>query len=129
MTEGNFAHGCYIEPTVFVDVKPHMYIAQEEIFGPVLSIIAVDSFEEAIEVANGVKFGLSSSIYTRDLRKAMLFIEKTDVGLTHVNIPTAVKEPQLTFGGVKLSGCGIPEAGHTGIEFFTEHKVAYVKYA
>jgi acyl-CoA reductase-like NAD-dependent aldehyde dehydrogenase len=58
----------------------------------------------------------------------MTFIEKTDVGVTHVNIPTSVKEPQLTFGGVKLSGCGIPEAGHTGIEFFTEHKVAYIKY-
>jgi len=128
ITNDGFAQGCFIEPTVFADVKPHMYIAQEEIFGPVLSIIAVDSFDEAIEVANGVKFGLSSSIYTKDLEKAMTFIEKTDVGLTHVNIPTAVKEPQLTFGGVKLSGCGIPEAGRAGIEFFTEHKVAYVKY-
>ena len=128
MMEGSLAKGCFIEPTVFIDVKPHMYIAQEEIFGPVLSIIAVDSFDEAIEVANGVKFGLSSSIYTKDLEKAMTFIEKTDVGLTHVNVPTAVKEPQLSFGGVKLSGCGIPEAGHTGIEFFTEHKVAYIKY-
>ena len=128
ITKANFAQGCFIEPTIFADVKPDMYIAQEEIFGPVLSIIAVDSFEEAIEVANGVKFGLSSSLYTKDLEKAMMFIEKTDVGLTHVNIPTAVKEPQLTFGGIKLSGCGIPEAGHTGIEFFTEHKVAYIKY-
>jgi aldehyde dehydrogenase (NAD+) len=128
MMEGSLAKGCFIEPTVFADVKPNMYIAQEEIFGPVLSIITVDSFDEAIEVANGVKFGLSSSIYTRDLEKAMMFIEKTDVGLTHVNIPTSIKEPQLTFGGVKLSGCGIPEAGHTGIEFFTEHKVAYIKY-
>jgi alpha-ketoglutaric semialdehyde dehydrogenase len=124
--DGDLARGCFIEPTIFTDVRPDMYIAQEEIFGPVLSIIAVDSFAQAIEVANGVKFGLSSSIYTKDLEKAMIFIEKTDVGLTHVNIPTAVKEPQLTFGGVKLSGCGIPEAGHTGIEFFTEHKVAYI---
>jgi len=128
MMEGDFGKGCFIEPTVFMDVKPYMYIAQEEIFGPVLSIITVDSFDEAVEVANGVKFGLSSSIYTKDLEKAMTFIEKTDVGLTHVNVPTAVKEPQLSFGGVKLSGCGIPEAGHTGIEFFTEHKVAYIKY-
>ncbi|HBR19019.1 MAG TPA: aldehyde dehydrogenase family protein [Phycisphaerales bacterium] len=128
MMEGSLAKGCFIEPTVFADVKPNMHIAQEEIFGPVLSIITVDSFDEAIEVANGVKFGLSSSIYTKDLEKAMMFIEKTDVGLTHVNIPTSIKEPQLIFGGVKLSGCGIPEAGHTGIEFFTEHKVAYIKY-
>ncbi|MHB9071841.1 MAG: aldehyde dehydrogenase family protein [Sedimentisphaerales bacterium] len=128
MMEGSFAKGCFIAPTVFADVKPNMHIAQEEIFGPVLSVITVNSFDEAIEVANGVKFGLSSSIYTRDLEKAMMFIEKTDVGLTHVNIPTSIKEPQLIFGGVKLSGCGIPEAGHTGIEFFTEHKVAYIKY-
>ena len=105
-----------------------MFLAQEEIFGPVLSIMAVENFEKAVEVANAVKFGLSSSIYTNDLQKALTFVEKTDVGLTHVNLPTAIKEPQLSFGGVKLSGCGIPEAGHTGIEFFTEHKVVYIKY-
>jgi aldehyde dehydrogenase (NAD+) len=122
------AHGCFVEPAIFSDVKPGMYIAQEEIFGPVLSIIAVNSFEQAIEIANDVKFGLASSIYTRDIEKALTFVEKSDVGLTHVNIPTALKEPQLTFGGVKLSGSGIPEAGRTGIEFFTEHKVAYVRY-
>jgi acyl-CoA reductase-like NAD-dependent aldehyde dehydrogenase len=124
--EGDFAKGCFIEPTVFTNVKPQMYIAQEEIFGPVLSVISVDSFDEAIEVANGVKFGLSSSIYTKNLEKAMMFIGKTDVGMTHVNIPTSIKEPQLPLCGVKLSGSGIPEAGHTGIEFFTEHKVAYL---
>jgi aldehyde dehydrogenase (NAD+) len=122
------AHGCFVEPAIFSNVKPGMYIAQEEIFGPVLSIIAVNSFEQAIEIANDVKFGLASSIYTRDIEKALTFVEKSDVGLTHVNIPTALKEPQLTFGGVKLSGSGIPEAGRTGIEFFTEHKVAYVRY-
>jgi aldehyde dehydrogenase (NAD+) len=105
-----------------------MFIAQEEIFGPVLSVIKAKDFDDAIDIANNVKFGLSSSIYTNDLQKALTFVEKTDVGLTHVNIPTAVKEPQLSFGGVKLSGCGIPEAGHTGVEFFTEHKVAYIKY-
>ncbi|KKT92239.1 MAG: Aldehyde Dehydrogenase [Parcubacteria group bacterium GW2011_GWF2_45_11] len=120
--------GCFIEPTIFTEVTPDMFIAQEEIFGPVLSIIKAKDFEDAVKIANNVKFGLSSSIYTNDLQKALTFVERTDVGLTHVNIPTAVKEAQLSFGGVKLSGCGIPEAGHTGVEFFTEHKVAYIKY-
>jgi len=128
ITAGKLGKGCFIEPTVFADVTPDMFIAQEEIFGPVLSVITVDDFDEAIEVANGVRFGLASSIYTNDLQKALTFLEKTDVGLTHVNFPTSVKEPQFTFGGVKSSGFGIPEAGHTGIEFFTEHKVAYIKY-
>lgn len=128
ITDGDFQKGCFIEPTVFADVTPNMFLAQEEIFGPVLSVVAVDNFEKAVEVANAVKFGLSSSIYTNDLQKALAFVEKTDVGLTHVNLPTALKEPQLSFGGVKLSGCGTPEAGHTGIEFFTEHKVVYIKY-
>jgi len=124
----DLADGCFVEPTIFTDVTPDMFIAQEEIFGPVLSIIKAKDFEDAIRIANNVKYGLASSVYTNDLQKALTFVEQTDVGLTHVNIPTAVKEPQLSFGGVKLSGCGIPEAGHTGVEFFTEHKVAYIKY-
>lgn len=128
MTEGDLAKGCFIEPTVFGGVRPEMRIAREEIFGPVLSIITVKDFAEALEVANGVEFGLASAIYTRDLSRAMAFLEATDVGLAHVNMLTAYKEPQLTFGGVKDSGFGVPEAGKTGIEFFTEHKVAYVKY-
>lgn len=121
-------HGCFIEPTIFGDVKPTMRIAREEIFGPVLSIIRVKDFAEAMQVANDVEFGLASSIYTNDLARAFEFLEHTDVGLTHVNMITAFKEPQLTFGGVKASGFGVPEAGRTGIEFFTEHKVAYVKH-
>ncbi len=128
LTGGEYDHGCFIEPTVFTDVTPDMTIAQEEIFGPVLSVITVGDFEEAIEVANGVDYGLASSIYTADLQRALTFLERTEVGLTHVNMMTALKEPQFSFGGVKASGYGIPEAGKTGIEFFTEHKVAYVKY-
>mgnify|MGYP006278860431 CR=1 FL=1 len=128
LTGGEYDHGCFVEPTVFTHVTPDMAIAQEEIFGPVLSVITVADFEEAVEVANGVEYGLSSSIYTADLQRALTFMEKTRVGLTHVNQMTALKEPQFSFGGVKASGFGLPEAGETGIEFFTEHKVAYVKY-
>jgi aldehyde dehydrogenase (NAD+) len=121
-------NGCFIEPTIFSEVNPGMTIAQEEIFGPVLSVFTADSFDEAVAIANGVRYGLASAIYTKDLEWAMKFLEKTEAGLTHVNMMTAYKEPQLSFGGIKESGSGIPEGGRTGIEFFTEHKVAYVKY-
>jgi aldehyde dehydrogenase (NAD+) len=120
--------GCFIEPTVFGEVDPKMTIAQEEIFGPVLSVLTADDFDEAVSIANGVRFGLASTIYTKDLGQALKFLEKTEAGLAHVNMMTAYKEPQLSFGGIKESGAGIPEGGRTGVEFFTEHKVAYVKY-
>lgn len=123
-----YEDGCFIEPTVFGDVKPNMTIAQEEIFGPVLSIMIAKDFGRAVEIANGVRFGLASSIFTNDLSRALRFLEQTEVGLTHVNLMTSFKEPQLSFGGIKESGFGIPEAGKTGLEFFTEHKIAYVKY-
>lgn len=128
LKEDGMDRGCFIEATVFAEVASEMRIAREEIFGPVLSIIRVDDFDEAIRVANAVDFGLSSSVYTRSLEKAMTFVEHTEVGLTHVNLPTAWKEPQLEFGGVKESGVGIPEAGRAGLAFFTEHRVAYVRY-
>ena len=120
--------GCFIAPTVFDRVTPEMTIAREEIFGPVLVIMAVRSFEEAVEVANGVAYGLSSSIFTNDLKRALTYMERAEVGLAHVNLMSALKEPQLPFGGVKESGAGLPEAGSSGIEFFTHHKVCYVKY-
>ncbi len=120
--------GCFIAPTVFSDVTPAMRIAREEIFGPVLALMPVDGFAQAVEVANAVEFGLSSSIFTASLDRALSFLEQSEVGLAHVNLHTAHKEPQLPFGGVKLSGCGLPEAGHSGIEFFTRHQVAYVRY-
>ena len=129
LTADGMDQGCFIEPTVFTDVQPEMRIAQEEIFGPVLSVLVADNFDEALELANRVEFGLSSSIFTKDLSRAFQFLEKTEVGLTHVNMMTAYREPQLSFGGVKSSGHGIPESGKTGIEFFTEHKVAFINYA
>ena len=120
--------GTFVEPTVFTNVTPDMRIAQDEIFGPALSIMTAKSLEEAIEISNSVDYGLCSSIFTNNLSHAMTFIENTHVGLTHVNMPTAHKEVQLEFGGIKDSGAGPPEAGHAGIEFFCEHKVAYIKY-
>lgn len=128
LTKDELAKGCFIQPTIFAKVEPGMFLAQEELFGPVLSVMRADDFEQAVKLANDVRFGLSSSIFTMDLQKALTFVERSDVGVTHVNIPTAVKEPQLSFGGVKHSGHGIPEAGRTGIEFFTEHKVAYIRF-
>jgi acyl-CoA reductase-like NAD-dependent aldehyde dehydrogenase len=123
-----YDNGCYVAPTIFDRVTPTMTIAREEIFGPVLVIMTVKTFEEAVEVANGVAYGLSSSIFTNDLRRALTYMERAEVGLAHVNLMSALKEPQLEFGGVKESGAGLPEAGSAGIEFFTHHKVCYVKY-
>ena len=128
VTEKGLDKGCFIAPTIFADVTNDMTIAREEIFGPVLSVIKVKDFDEAVAVANDTDFGLSSAIYTKSLSYALKFAEKTEAGLTHVNIPTAHKEPQLSFGGVKHSGAGLPESGKTGVEFFTRHKVVYIKY-
>jgi aldehyde dehydrogenase (NAD+) len=128
LTGSPYDKGYFIEPTIFGEVKPEMRIAQEEIFGPVILVIVVDSFSEALKVANGVKQGLSSSIYTRDLVRAMEFVKRSEAGLVHVNMPTSFKEPQLSFGGIKLSGYGMPEAGRSGIEFFTQNKSVYINY-
>lgn len=123
-----FEDGCFIEPTIFAEVRSEMKIAQEEIFGPVLSIITVENLDEAIEISNNTKFGLSSSIFTNNLKHAMKFIEQTEVGLTHLNLMTSFKSPEFPFGGIKNSGVGLPEAGKTGIEFFTNSKTVYVKH-
>jgi alpha-ketoglutaric semialdehyde dehydrogenase len=128
ITNSDLQSGCFIEPTIFGDVNPDMTVAQEEIFGPVLSIISVENLEEAIAVSNNIKFGLCSSIYTNNLKHAMTFIEQTNVGFTHVNLMTSLKEPQLPFGGIKESGIGLPEGGKTGIEFFIKYKTVYMKY-
>ena len=128
MEGDEYDRGFFVEPTVFVDVGADMQIFLEEIFGPVLSVMNVKSFEEALRAANGVRYGLSSSIYTKDVSKALRFFENSEVGLTHLNLPTSYKEVHLPFGGIKCSGFGLPEAGETGIEFFTEHKSVYINY-
>ena len=128
LTEPPLDRGFFVAPTVFGDVTPQMRIAQEEIFGPVLAIIAVADFEEAMQVANSVRFGLSASICTRDLTRAMEFIDRIEAGLVHVNSPTVGAEVQVPFGGMKDSSTGTREQGRVAIDFYTEIKTVYLEY-
>ncbi|HEY2924587.1 MAG TPA: aldehyde dehydrogenase family protein [Candidatus Eisenbacteria bacterium] len=127
--EGALADGAFYKPTIFDGVAPSMRIAQEEIFGPVLSVITVSSLEEAIRVLNSTPFGLSSSIYTRDVNRAMVAIRDIEAGITYVNGPTIGAEVQLPFGGVKETGNGHREGGPTVIDAFTEWKSVYIDYS
>lgn len=129
LTGGDFDKGFFHEPTIFDKVKPDMRIAQEEIFGPVLSVITVKDLDEAIEVLNGTVYGLSSSIYTQDVNAAMRAIERIEAGITYVNGPTIGAECHLPFGGVKETGNGHREGGWTAYEIFTEMKTVYIDYS
>jgi len=124
----DFEHGYFIAPTIFDYVPWNSVIAQEEIFGPVLSVIRVPDFSEALRVANSVKFGLSSSIYTNDARRIFEFIDCIESGITHVNAPTVASEAQLPFGGIKSTGVGLREMGRVAIDFYTELKAVYIDY-
>ena len=126
---GACANGYFFQPTIFDQVKPNMRIAQEEIFGPVLSIIEISSFEEAIAVLNGTAYGLSSSIYTNDVARAFRAMRDIEAGITYVNGPTIGAEVHLPFGGVKDTGNGHREAGTTVYDIFTEWKSIYVDYS
>jgi alpha-ketoglutaric semialdehyde dehydrogenase len=129
LTEGDFSKGFFVEPTVFDHVQGSMRIAQEEIFGPVLSVIRVKSLDEALEVANGVEYGLTSSIYSKDVNRVFRFLDRIETGITHVNSPTMGGEAQLPFGGAKSTGVGgYREMGPTAIEFYTELKTVYIDY-
>ena len=128
-TEGDCAHGYFIEPTVFADVDPGMRIAQEEIFGPVVSCIPCGSFEQAIEIANNIKYGLSSSLYTSDVNRAFAAIRDLEAGITYINAPTIGAEVHLPFGGVKQTGNGHREGGVGALDFYTEWKAVYVDYS
>jgi aldehyde dehydrogenase (NAD+) len=120
--------GFFCEPTVFVAVQRGMRIAQEEIFGPVLSVISVKDFDEAIEVANDSQYGLTSSIFTSDVAKVFQYNEHIETGITHVNSATVGGEAQMPFGGLKATGVGGREAGLTAVDFFSEWKSIYVDY-
>ena len=129
VTGPGYDDGYYIEPTIFTDVKPHMRIAQEEIFGPVLTVFKVKDLDEAIELANSVQFGLSSSIYTKDLTRAFQYVDQVEAGIVHVNAPTLGGEVHLPFGGMKASGVGAREQGTEAVNFFSEVITVYVDYA
>ncbi len=135
LTGGNYAtganckNGSFYQPTIFSDVAPAMRIAQEEIFGPVVGIIPCNSFEQAVEIVNDSKFGLSSAIYTRDVNRAFKAIETLDTGITYINASTIGAEIQLPFGGTKGTGNGHREAGTAALEIFSEWKSVYVDYS
>jgi aldehyde dehydrogenase (NAD+) len=124
----DYQRGFYLEPTIFAEVQPSMRIFQEEIFGPVVSIATAKTFEEAVRFANDVKYGLSASIYTRDLDRAFRFVDQAEVGMVHINSPTLGGEAHVPFGGIKASGLGEREQGSTAVDFFTEDIVVYIDY-
>jgi aldehyde dehydrogenase (NAD+) len=124
-----FSHGWFYLPTILAGVHPGTRVEQEEIFGPVLSVLPVGSLEEAIGVNNGVRYGLSSSLYTRDTKAAFRALSELDTGITYINAPTIGAEAHLPFGGVKQTGNGHREGGWEVYEFYTETKVGYVDYS
>lgn len=128
VTGGIYDEGYYVEPTVFTDVTPEMRIAQEEIFGPVLTVFKARDLEDAVKISNNVKFGLSSSVYTRDLPRAFRYINTVEAGMVHVNAPTLGGEVHLPFGGLKASGVGQREQGVEAVDFFSEVITVYIDY-
>ncbi len=128
LQDGACARGFFVEPTVFAGVRPDQRIAQDEIFGPVLSLIDVTSLDEALAVTNGLRYGLTSSIYASDANTIMRFVDGVEAGMVHVNSPTVGGEAQIPFGGIKWSGVGGREMAEEGLEFFTELKSVFFDY-
>jgi aldehyde dehydrogenase (NAD+) len=128
-TEGDLGKGHFYRPTVFADVEPGMRIAQEEIFGPTTALIPVGDFDEAVRVANGIEYGLSSAIFTRDVNKAFRAMRDLQTGITYINAGTTGAEVHLPFGGTKDTGNGHREAGQAALDVFTEWKSLYIDYS
>jgi aldehyde dehydrogenase (NAD+) len=128
-SEGALGEGNFYHPTLFSEVRPDMRVAQEEIFGPTLVLIQADDLGEAIRIANGTHYGLSLSIYTRDLARAFQAVDRLESGIVYVNAPTIGAEIQLPFGGTKWTGNGHREAGQTAFDEFTEWKTVYIDYS
>ncbi|MBD0369867.1 MAG: aldehyde dehydrogenase family protein [Pyrinomonadaceae bacterium] len=120
--------GYFVKPTVFDFVTPDMRIAREEIFGPVLSVLRVKDFDEALQVANDSEYGLSSSIFSSDATRIFRFVDEIETGMTHINSPTTGGEAHIPFGGIKATGIGDREQGSTALDFYTDLKVVYVDY-
>ena len=128
LTEGPYAHGTFFEPTVLGGVTPSMRIAREEVFGPVVALIEFDTYEEAIETANSIDYGLSTALYTKDVNRAFAAMRDLESGITYINAPTIGAEVHLPFGGVKQTGNGHRE-GSGSIDFFTTWKAVYVDFS
>jgi alpha-ketoglutaric semialdehyde dehydrogenase len=126
---GGYSHGWFHEPTVFIDCDPKMRICQEEIFGPVVSVIPFETFDEALAIANGVKYGLSAAIYTRNVNNAFRAQRDLETGIVYVNAPTIGAETHLPFGGIKNTGNGHRESGQAALDFYSEWKTIYVDYS
>ena len=128
LPRATYSKGTFFEPTVLGGVKATMRIAREEVFGPVVSLIEFDTFEEAIEIANSIDYGLSTALYTKDVNRAFTAIRDLEAGITYINAPTIGAEVHLPFGGVKQTGNGHRE-GLGAIDFFTTWKAVYVDYS
>jgi aldehyde dehydrogenase (NAD+) len=128
LSAGDLERGYFLGATVFDQVRPEMRLAREEIFGPVLSVIRVRSLDEALEVANSVEFGLTSSIYTADIGRMFRYIDDTATGMLHVNSPTLGGEAQMPFGGTGSTAVGPFEQGTEVFDFYTETRAVYVDY-
>ncbi len=128
LTVGDYANGTFFEPTVVGGVTPAMRIAREEVFGPVVSLIEFDTFEEAVEIANSIDYGLSTALYTKNVNRAFAAIRDLEAGITYINAPTIGAEVHLPFGGVKHTGNGHRE-GNGAVDFFTTWKAVYVDYS
>lgn len=128
LTGDNYDKGYFIEPTIFSGVSSTMRVAQEEVFGPVLALMVAEDFEDAMRIANDVRFGLSASIVSKDLTRVHQFINRIEAGLITVNLPTAGVEYQLPFGGTKESSYGMREQGPQALDFYSESRTVYLKY-
>jgi aldehyde dehydrogenase (NAD+) len=126
LTDNGREHGYFVAPTLFANVDPSTQLGQEEIFGPIMGVIPVDDMDEAIEIANSVRYGLSASIFTRDLGRALQFARKIQAGIVHINSETPGAEPQVPFGGYKGSSSYSREQGKSARDFYTQIKTIYM---
>ncbi len=129
LTKGEHADGWFHEPTIFTDVKPNMRIAQEEIFGPVVSVIKIKNFDEAIKVCNEIDYGLSSAVFTKNVDQAFRAFRDIETGITYINAATIGAEAHMPFGGMKATGNGHREGGWEVYEFYSETKACYIDYS